>query len=238
METAIAPQQDRFSSKLIAPWWHTLALLSVLFAISALGAYLHSASPLIRPPAHIVGYMITLVTEWLLVAFVWFGIRHGNVSLRDLIGGSWPSGLAILRDLGIAILFLIASDIVLAILARLLKTAPNQAMRELLPHRGVEVALFLLLALTAGICEEIIFRGYLQKQFTAMIGNAGVAVVVQGIFFGAAHGYQGLKPMLIIAVYGCLFGLLAHWRRSLRPGMITHFMQDGIAGLLARYAMK
>jgi hypothetical protein len=44
--------------------------------------------------------------------------------------------------------------------------------------------------------------------------------------------------MLVIAVYGCLFGLLALWRRSLRPGMMTHALQDGLAGLLARYAPR
>ncbi len=60
-------------------------------------------------------------------------------------------------------------------------------------------------------------------------------IVVQGIAFGAAHGYQGWKFMLLIAVYGSMFGLLAHGRRSLRPGMITHFVQDGLGGLLARH---
>jgi membrane protease YdiL (CAAX protease family) len=38
--------------------------------------------------------------------------------------------------------------------------------------------------------------------------------------------------IIIISVYGVLFGLLAAWRKSLRPGMIAHFLQDGVGGLL------
>lgn len=62
--------------------------------------------------------------------------------------------------------------------------------------------------------------------------------MLQGIVFGAAHGYQDEKYMLMIAAYGALFGLLAHWRRSLRPGMLAHCLQDGIGGLLARHFLR
>jgi membrane protease YdiL (CAAX protease family) len=44
--------------------------------------------------------------------------------------------------------------------------------------------------------------------------------------------------MVIIAMYGCLLGALAYWRRSVRPGMIAHFMQDGLVGLLAPYLFR
>jgi membrane protease YdiL (CAAX protease family) len=45
--------------------------------------------------------------------------------------------------------------------------------------------------------------------------------------------------MVVISLYGILFGLLAFWRKSLRPGMIAHFVQDGVGGLLlARHALR
>jgi membrane protease YdiL (CAAX protease family) len=71
-----------------------------------------------------------------------------------------------------------------------------------------------------------------------MLGNAGAAVVTQGILFAVFHGNQGLRFMVIIAMYGCLLGALAYWRRSVRPGMIAHFMQDGLVGLLAPYLFR
>ena len=222
----------------VAPAWHTFVLLLALLAISGRGAYSHRAPGLGQTRGHAIGYVIVIASEWLLVAFVWFGVRGYRVRLLDLVGGSWSGWKPIRRDLGIAGGFLLGSNIVLALLGRLLRATPNQAIRNLLPHGGFEVALYLLLALTAGICEEIIFRGYLQRQFAALARSAAAGLVIQGIVFGIAHGYQGPKYMFIIAVYACLFGLLAQWRHSLRPAMIAHFLQDGIFGIVARHFLK
>ena len=79
--------------------------------------------------------------------------------------------------------------------------------------------------------EEIIFRGYLQRQFGALGRNAIVGIVASGILFGLAHGYQGPRMMVVIGVYGIFFGILAHFRKSLRPGMMAHAFQDSIAGI-------
>ncbi len=222
----------------IAPAWHTFVLLLALLTISGVGAYSHRAPGLGQAHGHAIGYVIVIASEWLLVAFVWFGVRRYRVRLIDLVGGSWSSWKAIGRDLGIAGGFLLGSNIVLALLGRLLHATPNQTIRNLLPQGGFEVALYLLLSLTAGICEEIIFRGYLQTQFAALTRSAAAALVIQGIVFGIAHGYQGPKYMFIIAVYGCLFGLLAQWRQSLRPGINAHFLQDGIFAIVARHFLK
>ncbi|PYX87493.1 MAG: CPBP family intramembrane metalloprotease [Acidobacteria bacterium] len=102
----------------------------------------------------------------------------------------------------------------------------------LTPHGLREFIFFTAVAITAGFCEELIFRGYLQKQFHAASGNALVGIIAQALLFGAGHGYQGVKSMLVIGVFGALFGALAFWRRSLRPGMIAHAWQDFLAGLL------
>jgi uncharacterized protein len=56
-------------------------------------------------------------------------------------------------------------------------------------------------------------------------------VLLQALIFGAAHSYQGVRGMITVGVYGALFGVLAVNRKSLRPGMIQHFMQDSFAGL-------
>ncbi len=241
MESIEVPHQDHSTSGLIAPRWHTLAVLLLILAFAltaALGSHSPNMTPPIRPEIRVTGYIFAAVVEWLILAFVWFGVRKRNVTLSDLIGGRWSNWLALLRDLGIVVLFFIASNIVSALLTGFLKVDPGQAVREMLPHSGLEASLYLLMALTAGFCEEIIFRGYLQKQFTAMTGNAGAAVVAQGILFAIFHGNQGPKFMVIIAMYGWLLGALAYWRRSVRPGMIAHFMQDGLVGLLAPSLFK
>lgn len=221
----------------VAAAWHTVVVLLALAGLSLAGARSGNL-PLVREYGRAAGYVVTMAIEWGIVAFIWYGVRRRGTSLRELAGGSWARPVAVLRDLGIAAGFLIAAQFVLGAVGYLLKAAPNQAIRNLLPRGPGEVILFLLLALTAGICEEIVFRGYLQRQFAALTGAAAGGIVLQGIAFGAAHGYQGWRFMAVIAVYGCLFGLLAHWRRSLRPGMVAHFLQDGVGGLLARHLLR
>lgn len=233
----IQDESSQPATRLIAPLWHTLIVLLLLFGLSASGAYSHRFSPL-RSHSRALSYLMVIALEWLIVAFIWLGLRLRGMRLPELIGGRWPSAKAILRDFALALGFLLAANIVLETIALLLKAKAPPAVRNLLPHGNLQVVLYLLLALTAGICEEIIFRGYLQKQFSSLFRNTSVGLLLQGIAFGAAHGYQGRKMMLVIAVYGCLFGLLAAWRRSLRPGMMAHFLQDGVLGLLIGYAAK
>ena len=93
-------------------------------------------------------------------------------------------------------------------------------------------------SLTAGFCEELIYRGYLQRQFTALTHSVAGGIVLQAIAFALSHGYQGWRFVLLIAVLAAMLGLLANWRRSLRPGMIAHALQDGITGIVAAHVLK
>jgi len=43
-----------------------------------------------------------------------------------------------------------------------------------------------------------------------------------------------VRNMMLITVLGGIYGLMAHWRRSLKPGMIAHAWTDIFSGLLAR----
>jgi membrane protease YdiL (CAAX protease family) len=229
---------ERNQQDAIAPAWHTVVVLVVLFAFSALSARSQSLSPIGQSHGRLASYATVLALEWSLVAFIWFGIQQRGMRLRELIGGSWPSLKAVLRDLGLAVLFLIVSNVVLAVLGYLLRAKPSEGMRSIFPDGPVEVVVFLFLTLTAGICEEIIFRGYLQRQFAALTRSSVAGLILQGVAFAASHGYQSKQFIVIIAVYGCLFGLLAYWRRSLRPGMTAHFLNDAIGGLVTRHFMK
>jgi membrane protease YdiL (CAAX protease family) len=219
----------------IAPAWHTAIVLLALLCLSLAGA--RSGNLPFMGYGRATAYVLVMVFEWAIVAFIWYGVSRRGVRLREFIGGTWPSAIAVVRDLAIAIGFLIISQVVLGGLQRLLKAVANPAIRNMLPQSSAEIALFVMLALTGGFCEEVIYRGYLQRQFAALTKAAVGGIILQGIAFGISHGYQGWKWMLIIVVFGSMFGLLAYWRRSLRPGMLAHFVQDGVGGLLARHLL-
>jgi uncharacterized protein len=228
---ALVVQTGRTSPGAIAPAWHTVAVLVIIAGLSGVSAFTHSVSPAGFSHGKVFGYLTVIVTQWGMVGLVWFGIRFRGLTLRELVGGAWPRWTTVFRDLGVAVLFLIFSNMVLAGASHLAHADGREVARRLLPHGSREIVIYLLLCATAGFCEEVLFRGYLQRQFVAWTRNAAAGLLLQGLVFGAGHAYQGPRLMAVISVYGGLFGLLAMWRRSLRPGMMTHFMQDSLAVL-------
>ena len=216
--------------KAVAPIWHTALFFLALGGLAAWGAYRHGLPAF--GASRTTGYLFTIGWEWLLFALAAWGIRLGGGSIQDVIGGRWGTGKEFGRDLGIGILFLLGSNIVLAGLQAILRPGFNPNVARLLPHTRIEITLWMFLSLSAGICEEFIFRGYLQKQLNGWLQNATAAVLIQGIIFGTAHAYQGLKRVLTIIVLSSLIGWLAQWRKSTRPGMISHFLQDAMGGII------
>jgi len=235
MATAMIPQPENHA---VAPAWHTVLVVLIMLGLSWLSAYSQGLPSVGNTHNRISRYITSTVMEWLILGFIWLGLRLRKQRMRVLLGESWGGIRQIPRDFGIGVLFLIISYFVLGLVSHLLKAAPNAAIRNLLPRTPAEIAVYALLTVTAGICEEMIFRGYLQRQFSFFFHSATAGVVLQGIMFGAAHGYQGPKFMLIIVVFGMMFGMLAQSRRSLRPGMFAHFLQDLITGIAAGRFMK
>ena len=92
--------------------------------------------------------------------------------------------------------------------------------------------LWIALSVSAGICEETLYRGYLQKQFAALTNSVIAGIVLSGAAFGLSHAYQGPRLALVIAVDGMMLGALAQWRRTVRPGMLSHAFKDSLAPLL------
>jgi CAAX protease family protein len=221
------------SHRTIAPRWHTVIVLTALIGLE-LAVARSETLPFVGAYGKGAAYVWIIVFELVIVGFVHFGVSRWGMSLRDLVGGNWARPLAILRDAAISLAFLVIIFVVSQGLGNLLQAEPNKAVRNLIPRSITQVCLFLALTLTAGFCEEVIYRGYLQRQFAALTQSAAGGIVLQALTFGAGHTYQGWRFVLIIAVIGTMFGLLAHRCRSLRPGMMAHFLQDGIGGLLAR----
>jgi membrane protease YdiL (CAAX protease family) len=103
---------------------------------------------------------------------------------------------------------------------------------SLLPQSLLEIVVWIGVSITAGICEEMAFRGYLQRQLHALSGSMVVAVLAQGLVFGLFHAYQGWRNVAVISVLGVLYGALAAWRGNLRVNIITHAWGDVWEGWL------
>ncbi|MGA2510680.1 MAG: type II CAAX endopeptidase family protein [Candidatus Acidiferrales bacterium] len=235
----VSPPPAPARAKPVAPIWHTVAFLIILLGFAALQTLPVVQARAAVVPSRIPTYILTICFELLMVGYIWlFGLRRRKVSIREIIGGKWLRFSDFLMDVGIALLFWCVVWVVLLGFTRLLKFNGESAAKLILPQTITELAIFVLLALTAGFCEELIFRGYLQRQFLALTGNTAASVALQAVVFGAAHLYQGAKGVLVISVYGAMFGVLAVMRKSLRPGMIQHAGNDMLSGIAGYLAMK
>jgi membrane protease YdiL (CAAX protease family) len=232
-----APGEDR---RLVAPLWHTAALVAVLLALAAYGAYAQRHAPggpelVERSGSAVPLYLGLILAQWALLRFVTAaGLRKTGTRLRDLIGRRWASWKDVARDVAIALVVWAGWGLVEWGVSQRLGADSAKELTALLPHDPLEIAVWIALSLTAGFCEESIFRGYLQTQFRALTGSTALAVILQAVVFGVSHGYQGLRNVIAITVFGALFGALAAWRRSLMPGMILHAWTDIFSGIFAR----
>jgi uncharacterized protein len=243
-----APEPEE--QKLLAPVWHTVLMSLLMLGYSAAGAWgasrmMARSAGSLTEKGRIIPYSLTMAVELFLLVLVWLGLRMKKNRIRDLIGGRWDKPEAFLIDVGIAFGFWVVAFTVLILLGLALGlTKPSQAqeakklIEALAPHSVGGLLLFIVLSTVAGFVEEIIFRGYLQKQISFLSGNTIVGLVGSALIFGGSHGYEGLRRMFLIFVFGCMFGFLAMWRKSLRPGMIAHAWHDSMQGTLLFFVAR
>ena len=240
----------------VAPVWHTVVLVAAIAAISIHGALHFSGEH--GAINRLTTYALTAGMEALMLGWVVFGLRLRKTKLRSLLGEWRWSPRAIFADLGIALVFWLCALAVLGSLALVWSGAetaithrplpthmagqkltpdPSQqqalhALEQLAPGNGEEMTAWALLCVLVGLAEEIVFRGYLQRQFIGWArGGVVMGVMASAVVFGGAHGYQGVRNMFLLTVFGALFSVLALRRHSLRAGIIAHGGHDLIAGL-------
>jgi CAAX protease family protein len=257
--TAEANREPTEPGRPLAPAWHTVLLVVGIIAISVAGkvqlTHAHHA------PNRLITYGTTAGMELLLFGWVALGLRLGGTPLGSVFGEAGKTMRSVLVDLGVAGAFWIVSLFVLgamgllwtsvdAVVAEWLRSgngsvasalAPGhqqglRVVEQLAPASLTEIACWVLLCSLAGTIEEVVFRGYLQNQFTAWTkGGVARGVVFSALLFGAAHGYQGARNMFLLAVFGVLFSGLAIMRRNLRAGVFAHSWHDLISGLVLAF---
>jgi len=107
----------------------------------------------------------------------------------------------------------------------------------LLPHTSRDLRWFNGVALTAGLCEEILYRGFLIWYLENWVG-AVLARLVSSLAFGLAHSYQGAANLLRAAFIGLWMGAIFLLTDSLWLAMVTHFVFDVMAGRMIYASLK
>lgn len=130
--------------------------------------------------------------------------------------------------------FLLAANLILAGLAWGLEQVGLPMPGEialLIPQDTVGRVVWVFVSITAGVCEETMFRGYLMTRLRILGKTQSwiIPTAISALAFGICHSYQGIPGMIVLTVYGVLFSLLYIRTGSIWPGIIAHFFQDFLA---------
>ena len=228
-----SPESPASRPLAIAPWWHTALLVALLLGASVLsGRQAHRAA---LGGHHVARYGLTIVSEMVLLLLAWWGLRMRRVPIAEVLQFH-PGWRAWAEDLVAAAVFWLTSAAILVVIGLALRVAhlatPTKTVMALAPRTGLELLLWIVLSITAGFCEELVFRGYFLRQFSSLGAGVGLGVLASSLLFGVSHGYEGAAGMIAITVYGALFCALVFMRRSLRPGMMAHAWHDIFSGVM------
>ena len=109
----------------------------------------------------------------------------------------------------------------------------------LTPHTDREMKTFNAVSLTAGICEEVAYRGFLTAYLMAWLGTPlWGALVLSSLAFGLAHMYQGPVGILRTGFVGAVMALLYGLTGSLWAPMVAHVVMDLTAGWMSHAAFS
>ncbi|RHW37411.1 CPBP family intramembrane metalloprotease [Lysinibacillus yapensis] len=105
---------------------------------------------------------------------------------------------------------------------------------EILPVTNKEKKIWNYVSLTAGVTEEIIYRGFLIFALNYLFPNFSVwlIIILSSLLFGLAHTYQGFTTgVLRTTVFGVIFSSLYVGIGSILPLIVFHFLIDYVAKL-------
>lgn len=103
-------------------------------------------------------------------------------------------------------------------------------LRSIGPVSSIERVFFVLLALTAGICEEVIFRGFGISVLERYLKRKDLALIVSSLAFMSLHGIAFLPWYLMLQYFiiGLIFGFFFQKYRRLDILILVHFLIDAL----------
>lgn len=192
-------------------------------------------------PMRIRAYRSTIAMQWLVLGLVIVAWINGERSAADL-GLVWPATAwgAVVGVAGVAVLAALLTAQVWAVKSRpKLRRAVARQLQNvdvLIPRDRHQYKWFAALSITAGICEEVLYRGFLIwiiSQWASLIS----ALLLSALIFGIAHSYQGVRGVARTCLVGIGLGALYLFSGSLWPPIAAHALIDLFSGLAGFYAL-
>lgn len=181
-------------------------------------------------------YASTTAFQWLLAALIFWRVTADGFPARGLgLGISQP---LFTGSVAVGLAALISVNQLYSL--RRLSTKPAEAhgmlahlALKVFPQDAVERLAFFALVVTVALCEEWIYRGFVQGIFEVWGASVLAGIFGSAVLFAGAHIYQGRRALVSTFAVGVVFASVRFWTGSLVPPMAAHFAADLTAGYLA-----
>jgi membrane protease YdiL (CAAX protease family) len=110
-------------------------------------------------------------------------------------------------------------------------------LSNLAPQTRAENRLFDMVSITAGVCEEILYRGLLLATLVSLVGT-WPAVAISSLMFGLGHAYQGISGIAQTGLIGLVLALLTVFSGSLFIAIVLHAFIDLTSGRIMGKALR
>jgi membrane protease YdiL (CAAX protease family) len=210
-----------------------LMVVSPLWERHQIGRLKRSTEP--GKKVRLYGKVVTVSWMCALVAALTVGPKM-VVTLQAMPGElTWLSGGSrggmFLRGLTAGILLVILWPAVLAIWKEDIRTKAVKSVKKLaflLPSTREERQWWWLVCFTAGVCEEIAYRGFLLHYLHVAPFHLTLmwALVASSVIFGIGHIYQGVAGAVQTALIGCVMGGMFLATGNLLLPIVVHILLD------------
>jgi uncharacterized protein len=220
------------------PWDFVAILLVLAVAVPWRGAVRIRqllSRPNIGTRERIALYASTIAFQWIAVAVTfWRATARGLTAVQlGLVFGHPRRTIAV--AIGTTAFLAIVQWQGLKQLRHVMPDPKSRLMQfraKILPQNSTESLVFIALACTVAVCEELIYRGFVFAVVMLAAGSSlTIAILVSSAIFSAAHAYQGRQGIATTFVLGALFALARVWTLSLVPAIFAHLVVDLISGL-------
>ena len=173
-------------------------------------------------------YVMAVAGELVLVLIVLLFVRIEGLSVRETLRLRWPGWPALALSVVLAIGLWMAG-VILNVVTMLVFGYSTPVSPSAFPKDGGDaMALLLATVVAAPLCEEVAFRGYVQRAYDR--GGRWAGLLTGGLIFAMYHlRFQGLFALLPVSF---ALGFVAWRSHSLLPAMLLHAVYNSIAALL------
>lgn len=196
-----------------------------------------------EPGALLSEYRETMVVQWSLAAalFVFWALLARPVALLgfsvETSSPFWIGLAGVSAILGFFIWQLQRVRVSPKARVQVRHEVEKSNLQEMLPTTAQEMRGMLALSLTAGFCEELVYRGFMIWYLQAYTGVT-LSVVFSSLLFGLAHFYQGREGIVKTALGGLVFGTIYVYTGSIWLSILLHAGMDAIQTYMIYVAQR